>query len=586
VAIYHLNVQIISRGSGRSAVGASAYRAGEKLRSNAVNSAAYRSGDELHEGEIVHDYTKRNGVMYKEIMLPNGAPPQYKDRETLWNAVEKREKRHDAQLAREINVALPTEFDLEEQKELLREYIKENFVDKGMIADVAIHHTRRENPHAHIMLTTRHVTPEGFGNKNREWNSSQILAEWREDWADKTNRMLERKGLEIRIDHRSYKEQGIDREPTIHMGAEATALERRGIRTERGDINREIQRRNAERAVNLNLPAEGVASGVRNQNLEFAHTRAALNAAKQRLLTEQRKTTKTAQGMKKQEQNESAQDAKNLEEQLKAEKAEQIVEKMREQQKARDLAEIKPRMDKIEDDFYKSEKEARTLKDDCINIRRDIPPIEYRIENIDEHTQNIRIKQEKIKPIQQERQKAHWWEWEKKSILDGRIRIAEIDLENTRKHFTKKFNIEPEQAQAEIERLQKIIRKKELELAQKEARINKIYDRQDVLREEYQALKLRKELHVDRELVRAHAEYWQKEIARHNREAQAARDRQIWEEIEHRLNTISDKDFQKAIKRLPYEEAQTLAEMREMLREQERLNELERERTQSIGRSR
>jgi ATP-dependent exoDNAse (exonuclease V) alpha subunit len=190
------------------------------LHSHAVGSAAYRSGDELRDenGEIVHDYTKKSGVVHSEIMLPQNAPPEFADRETLWNAVEIAKRRKDAQLAREINVALPTEFDLEEQKALLREYIKENFVDKGMIADFAIHHARAENPHAHIMLTTRTVTPDGFGNKNHDWNSRQILVDWREDWADKTNRILEEKGLEERIDHRTLKAQGIDREPTIHLG--------------------------------------------------------------------------------------------------------------------------------------------------------------------------------------------------------------------------------------------------------------------------------------------------------------------------------------------------------------------------------
>jgi len=342
VAIYHLSAQIISRGSGRSAVGATAYRAGEKLRSSSLNAAAYRAGEEIREGEIVHDYTKRSGVMYKEIILPDGAPIEFKDRQTLWNAVEKREKRHDVQLAREINVALPTKFSLEEQKELLREYIRENFVDKGMIADFAIHHTRAENPHEHIMLTTRTVTPEGFGNKNREWNSKQILVEWRESWAEINKRKFEQKGLAERIDHRALKAQGIDREPTIHLGATATALERQGIRTQRGDINREIQRRN--------------------------ETREALNAA-QRILAEQCKTAKTAQAMEKQEQTEAMQNAKSLEEQHKAEKAEQIVEKMREQQKARDLAEIEPRMDAIENEFLAFKWELRGLKEACIEIR-------------------------------------------------------------------------------------------------------------------------------------------------------------------------------------------------------------------------
>jgi len=570
VAIYHLSVQMISRGSGRSAVGASAYRAGEKLRSNAVGASAYRSGDELREGvdgEIVHDYTKRNGVMYKEIILPNGAPIEYKDRQTLWNAVEKREKRHDAQLAREINVALPTKFSLEEQKELLREYIKENFVDKGMIADFAIHHTRAENPHAHIMLTTRTVTPEGFGNKNREWNSRQILVEWRESWADKTNRMLERKGLEERIDHRTLKAQGIDREPTIHMGAEATALERRGIATSRGDYNREIKRRNAERT---KTPYQ--------REVEKA-------AQRVEKVWEQRKTTKTAQDIEKQGryETETSLDAPSLEEQLKAEKATQRIEKMREQRKARELAELKPRMDKIENEFYEYEKEVRDIKDDCIKIRRDIPPLEYRAETIDEYAQNVRMKQKaKIHP-REERQKAHWWELEKKSYWDGQIFKAEMELKNARDYFIRKFKIEPEQAQDEIERLQKIIRKKELELAEKEARMRKIETRQDALRTEFHTLKLRRDAYRDREQDKAHAQELADII---ERQIQSARDRQIWEQIERQLNTISDENFQKAIVNLSYEEAQTLAEMRENVRERERAIEAERARNRTIGRYR
>ena len=247
-AIYHLNVQIIGRSSGRSATGAAAYRAGEKLK--AVEAAAYRSGGELRdEGtEITHDYTRKKGVVHKEILLPEGAPEEYADRETLWNAVEKRERRKDARLAREIEVALQTEFSLQENIELLREYVKENFVDKGMIADFAIHDKKDGNPHSHIMLTTRHVTPDGFGGKNRDWDEATELVSWRKNWADINNRVFEEKGLDERIDHRSYKKQGIDREPTIHLGHEAAALEKKGIRTERGDRNREIKRRNAERA--------------------------------------------------------------------------------------------------------------------------------------------------------------------------------------------------------------------------------------------------------------------------------------------------------------------------------------------------
>ena len=246
MAIYHLHVQIISRGSGRSSVAAAAYRAGEKLyQRTAVEASAYRSGEELQENRgIKHDYTRKTGIVHTEIILPENAPREYQDRATLWNAVEQSEKRKDAQIAREIDIALPIEFNLHEQKELLREYIKENFVDKGMCADFAIHDKGDGNPHAHIMLTTREVSEKGLGAKNRDWNKVECLESWRENWAATCNVRL---SPEKRIDHRTLKAQGIDREPTIHIGPAAHAMEKRGISTERGNKNWEIIARNAEK---------------------------------------------------------------------------------------------------------------------------------------------------------------------------------------------------------------------------------------------------------------------------------------------------------------------------------------------------
>ena len=160
---------MVSRSSGRSPVAAAAYRAAEKLRSS-VNAAAYRSGENLQDKQYgsVHDYRRKRGVVHNEIILPQNAPREYNDRATLWNAVEQSEKRKDAQTARDIDIALPIELDRQEQIELVREYVKENFVQKGMCADFAIHDKADGNPHAHIMLTTREVNAIGFGKKNRE----------------------------------------------------------------------------------------------------------------------------------------------------------------------------------------------------------------------------------------------------------------------------------------------------------------------------------------------------------------------------------------------------------------------------------
>lgn len=260
MAIYHCTCKIISRGQGRSAVGAAAYRSGEKLYNE-------------YDG-IEHDYTKKGGVVYSEIMLCENAPKEYQDRQTLWNAVEQIEKSSKAQLAREYEVALPVELSREEQIKLVRDFAKENFVDIGMCVDFSIHDKEDGNPHAHIMLTTRPIEQDNsWGVKQKKeyildkngqkqydkkkqtykcktvkttnWDSKEFLQRSRESWAEKINQELEKKSLPQRIDHRSLKEQGVDRVPTTHEGG-ARKLEKRGIKTDRGKINREIKTANGQ----------------------------------------------------------------------------------------------------------------------------------------------------------------------------------------------------------------------------------------------------------------------------------------------------------------------------------------------------
>lgn len=260
MAIYHCTCKIISRGQGRSAVGAAAYRSGKKLYNE-------------YDG-IEHDYTKKGGVVYSEIMLCENAPKEYQDRQTLWNAVEQIEKSSKAQLAREYEVALPVELSREEQIKLVRDFAKENFVDNGMCVDFSIHDKEDGNPHAHIMLTTRPIEQDNsWGVKQKKeyildkngqkqydkkkqtykcktvkttnWDSKEFLQRSRESWAEKVNQELEKKSLPQRIDHRSLKEQGVDRVPTIHEGG-ARKLEKRGIKTDRGKINREIKTANGQ----------------------------------------------------------------------------------------------------------------------------------------------------------------------------------------------------------------------------------------------------------------------------------------------------------------------------------------------------
>lgn len=232
--------------------------------------AAYRSGEKLvNEWDgMTHDYTKKRGIVHTEIMLPVHVPPAFADRSTLWNSVEQIEKSSDAQLAREIEVALPVELSRAEQLALVRTFVKDNFVDAGMCADFAVHNKGTGNPHAHIMLTIRPIKENGtWGAKCRkvydldergqripngkggwknhredttDWNRRENAEKWWAAWAAYANRALEAAGRPERIDHRSYKRQGVDIIPSIHMGPAASQMERRGIQTVKGNINREI----------------------------------------------------------------------------------------------------------------------------------------------------------------------------------------------------------------------------------------------------------------------------------------------------------------------------------------------------------
>ena len=266
---------------------------------------------------ITHDYTKKGGLIWEQVFLPENAPGKWKDRKILWNAVEEAEKTKDSRLAREMIVALPAELEKGGWIELLTMYIKEQFISEGMCADVAIHDTDGHNPHAHILLTVRPLNPDGtwqnksekeylckrngeekgftatefweavnegwekqyqyqigkkkvyltpseasdrnlervskypkstkYGRQNpiaERWNRDEQLGIWREAWAAASNQILEKHGHEERINHRSYAERGLDIKPTIHEGPVARAMEAKGIRSDRCEINREIRKDN------------------------------------------------------------------------------------------------------------------------------------------------------------------------------------------------------------------------------------------------------------------------------------------------------------------------------------------------------
>jgi hypothetical protein len=246
VAIYHFSVKIISRADGKSAVAAAAYRTASRLVDE-------RTG-------TVEDYRAKSDVLTTGILAADDAPAWVRDRERLWNAVEAAEKRKDSQLARDFVIALPNELDPRAGEDLVRRFAEREMVALGMVVDYAIHSPDDGEPnlHAHLMATMRRVDEHGFGKKERAWNDVALLERWRESWARDVNDALEHAGIDARVDHRSYEAQGVDRAPTEHLGPAASALERKGVRTERGEMNRAAQRYNAEREQQREIERERV----------------------------------------------------------------------------------------------------------------------------------------------------------------------------------------------------------------------------------------------------------------------------------------------------------------------------------------
>jgi hypothetical protein len=269
MAIMAPDIQIVKRADGRSSVAFAAYRAAALLYDE-------RTGERF-------DYTRKSGVIHTEILAPDHAPEWVYDRQSLWANVELASKRQDAQVAREFMLPLPHEMSAAERLALVRSFARDVFVAKGMIADIAIHlpdrRSDQRNHHAHVTCTMRHITPEGFGNQAREWNddfagmkklyalrkagkeeealawerelrATRPIFDWREQWAAYINRYLARGGHAARVDHRSWIEQGVDREAEQHVGVEATNLERKGEETRLGDERRRVQEENALREQN------------------------------------------------------------------------------------------------------------------------------------------------------------------------------------------------------------------------------------------------------------------------------------------------------------------------------------------------
>ncbi|MDX3908195.1 MAG: Ti-type conjugative transfer relaxase TraA [Sphingobium sp.] len=267
MAIFHFSVKVISRASGRSAVAA----------------AAYRSAEQLHDERLdrSHDFTNKPGVVHSQIMLPQGAPEHLSDRARLWNEVEASEKRKDAQLAREVEFAIPREMTQAQGIALARDFVAQEFVARGMIADLNVHwdigSDGMAKPHAHVMLTMREVGEDGFSAKVRDWNRADLVEQWRERWAEHVNARLAELDIDARIDHRSLQDQGIALEPQDKIGPAAARMGERGLESERIEDHRAVAQRNGARIIEnprvaLNAITHHQATFTRRDLAMFVHS--------------------------------------------------------------------------------------------------------------------------------------------------------------------------------------------------------------------------------------------------------------------------------------------------------------------------
>lgn len=254
MAIYHFSVKNVSRNHTKTKKEKEKEKNGEPVKEkpprSIIAAAAYRAGEKLID-EVsgkVYDYTRKTGIFHTEIIAPDDAPFWCRDRSTLWNTVEQENWRKNARFAKDITIALPKELSDESKLALVREFVTSEFVQRfNLVADVCFHKLDSNNPHVHILIPIRVAEEEGFGDRVKAIEARKTVYELRIAWAAHCNRYLANAGIRERIDHRSLKEQGIEREPQIDIGAAAWALEKRGVRTELGDKLREIEALNRER---------------------------------------------------------------------------------------------------------------------------------------------------------------------------------------------------------------------------------------------------------------------------------------------------------------------------------------------------
>lgn len=619
MAIYHCSVKIISRSSGRSSVGAAAYRAGDKLLNE-------RDG-------VIHDYTKKKGIVYNEVMLPDNAPHAYKNREILWNAVEKIEKDITAQTAREIEVALPKELSKDEQINLLRNYVRNSFTSVGMCADISLHDKKDGNPHAHIMLTMRPINEHGewenkaekvyicknarglektftstelksqspgewdkqlpyYKNGNpksrpiyltkseaetdirykdyqrikgkndpkktkedkqnpklAEWNKVDSLEKWRTQWEEICNQELKKKDIAERIDHRTLQAQGIDREPTIHLGTSAHQMEKRGKQSERGKYNEEVRLRNMA------------------YDRDFSELENMLNEMKK----QQDLSRETVQNSSDIKINNEIHDSKNN-----SGIVDQITKLYDEKQQGQEqIKTVKPngssddsteaaqlvagRLQSLRNDYITLSLEASRANSVITDLREQQKKIENHIESIRASIMSIQNMNSRIVQLQNERQSLSVFKGNEKKQLNEQIQNFVNAHEQAVKAFRHDFDMEPSQADESVKRLK----------AQSQQLQDKIMkNRQNAINENKQMEdKLKRiEIQYKTEMALAAIHSDSKKIY-DLFDSQMKRDipddineKMEQAKAESRLNNISQDDFKEIVQRIDFNDAQKIFE--------------------------
>ena len=526
MAIYHLSAQIIGRSGGKSAVASAAYRAGEKLH------------DE-HIGQTF-DYTKKRGVDYTEILVPSNAPEWASDRSRLWNEVERIEKSKNSQLARELNIALPKELTREQQIELIRNFAKQQFVAKGMIADVALHNLAGENPHAHIMLTIRpfnedktwgakskkeyildrdgeKITLKSGEYKSRkiestDWNKKETLVDWRKEWSEQTNQALEKAGVLEHVDHRSLKDQGErNRLPQKHIGVHANAMEKRGIKTERGDYNRAILEINADIK-------------------QYREDNAVCKKEEKQYQTKVEEQTSTPSIIVQQ-----------LRHDIKDIKPERTAE-----QTAERLQELKAQ-------YISLEQQIISYSQQNSQFRYEQRQLSGELEQMNEFSSSIEFTKLRIDQLKEQRGSLGLFKGKEKRRLDEQMKSLGYSKQQATNSFKRNFGVEPSQAQEQVQRLKE--QSKAIQLQRKSLPdSSKLREQQQTIEYQYKREKALSSIRPDKEKIESLLS-----INQTSQGKETIEDRTFRVRAESRLNHISQDDYKKIIKEVDPVQSKAMA---------------------------